>query len=323
MKISIRTLLFILTVVVFSTCTEKDVDGDLSGDQYVRGRLLLIDELTQQATGTPLAKKKIFLSYADSPDTLNYLNSVTTDDQGYFIFDRLRSDKEYKFYYEEKVGDLNYTARRTAIPPKDTLLLPAYPNTNKQNGIHITVTDESGSQVKNATVCIFSNVSAYAGGTCDGNTYSLTTDDFGRAFKFSIPRTTYYIRTSFKFGNTTLTALDTLKVEDTVVRTNLTLRFAPASNSISYLVLDTANAKVAGVNVCFFTSPQLHSTDSCAYSNFQAVSDINGIAVRQAVPQGRYYVYGVIGSNNVFFIGRDTIDVGPQALKDTLYLRRK
>ncbi|MBL0337018.1 MAG: hypothetical protein IPP73_17320 [Chitinophagaceae bacterium] len=97
----------------------------LAGDEYVRGRLFLLDTFTQQAVGQPLAKKKVTISLASATDTVNYFLSTETDDNGYFVFQNLKKDTNYIVRYQETVGGVIYSARRIVTAPFDTLRITA------------------------------------------------------------------------------------------------------------------------------------------------------------------------------------------------------
>src|SRR5688500_12249873 len=121
----------VLVVLLFSHC--EKTPGDLSGEKYINGRLFLYDSITQQAMGQPLGKKKVTISYADQEDTLNYLFSVTTDEEGYFDFKNLNENTRYRISYEEKIGDVTFIARDT-IPVTesvDEFILRAYVASDK------------------------------------------------------------------------------------------------------------------------------------------------------------------------------------------------
>lgn len=318
-----KKLLILLTAVILFQCSEKDIEGDFAGKEYVRGRLFFTDTLTQQSVGVPLAKKKVSLGYADSPDSLNFLFTTTTDDEGYFLFQNLRSDKVYRLYYEEKIGEVLYTGWDTVQAPSNQKPLIAEVALNKQSGMHFVVTDPAGGRIKGAKICIFSNASSYTAGICDASNFQLTSDDYGRASKVNISPGIYYILASFSAGTTTLTRKDTVVVNNRVEQRPLQLQPANANNGVNYLVLDSTGARMSGVSLCFFTSPVLFSRDTCEGSNFQLFSDINGAATKQDIPQNRYYVYGYLKVGDIAFAGKDTLQLFSNVISDTIVLRRR
>ncbi|RYZ27081.1 MAG: hypothetical protein EOO10_13780 [Chitinophagaceae bacterium] len=318
-----KFLILLTAAVVLYQCTEKDIEGDFAGKEYVRGRLFINDTLTQQSVGVPLAKKKVSLGYADSPDSLNFLFTTTTDEEGYFLFQNLRSDKIYRLYYEEKVGDVLYIGKDTVQVPSNQKPLFAEVALNKQSGMQFTVSDPTGGRIKGAKICVFLNASSYVAGACDASNFQLTTDDYGRASKLNISPGTYYILASFSAGTTTLTRKDTVVVSSRVEQRTLQLQPGTTKNGVTYLVLDSTGARLSGVSLCFFTSPVLFSRDTCEGSNFQLLSNNNGVATQQDIAQNKYYVYGYLKVGDIAFAGKDTLQVSSSMLSDTIILRRK
>jgi hypothetical protein len=313
--------LLILYILV-SSCGKDRISGDLSGKEYIRGRLFLTDTITQNSIGLPLGKKRITLSYAGSTDTLNHLFSTTTDDEGYFLFNNLRGDKLYSLYYEEKIGQLTYIAKDTVKASTASKVITAQLVLNKQNGLYLTVVDAQNNKLNNAQICVFSSPFFYNTGSCDASSFKMTTDDYGRASKFNIPNGIYYIITSKKANDFTFIKKDTISVEDTVV-TKIIKLHPEKLNGFSYVILDTLGSPVSGANICVFTSQVLFNADSCIGNNFQVISDINGVAKKTQLQQGTYFIYGTLKIGNVIWSAKDTLHIREEMVFDTLILRKK
>jgi hypothetical protein len=315
------TIILLITCLYFN-CNKKNVEGDLSGKEYIRGRLFLYDTITQNLIASPLANKTINIAYADSPDTLNYLFSIKTDDQGYFIFQNLTKNKKYRVYYEEKINDIYYTGLALSYAPIDTLKVDATLSYKKQNGIYYSIRDSLGGAIKGVKVCIFSNVTTYNTGSCDASNYSLTTDEFGHAYKFNLIQGNYYVQASIKINNLNFSLKDTISIRDSIVSKELVLKQNKV-NGFHYTILDSSGFRIGGATLCIFTSQVLFNKDTCDGSNFQVVSDINGIATRTDLQPGRYLVYGNIQQGNTIYYAKDTINIGNTILNDTLIFRIK
>jgi hypothetical protein len=311
----------ILLIIFFCTCNKKkDVQGDLVGDEYIRGRLFLFDTLTRSDFGTFLPEKTVYIRYSDSKDTLNYLFSTKTDKDGYFTFSNLNKDKSYKVYYEEKINNVSYSAERVSLPPIDSLHLNAFIST-KQNGVIYTIEDSSGGRISKATVCIYSNVSLFKPGSCDASNYTLSMDSNGHAFKFNIPKGTYYATVSTTINNAVMFANDTITIGDSI--TFKTLRLQKQGTGFRYVLLDITRSLVPGATVCVFTSQVLFNRDSCEGSNFQVVAT-NGTAEKRDLDPGHYLVYANLRLGNLIYVARDTIDIVTNVVKnDTLILYKK
>jgi hypothetical protein len=319
-----KKLFILLLLFCFWQCNKKNEvnKDDLSGKDYIRGRLFLYDQLTQQANGTPLAEKKVSVGYESSPDSLNFLFSATTDKDGYFIFPNLKKNTAYRVYYEETMGGVLYRARDTAIAPIDSLRLTAFVALTGQNGLHLTVLDPSGSAVNGVSSCVFNSpaITGYTNNACDGNTFKLTSDAFGHASRFSIAPGTYYINSSIDINGMPWISKDTIVVSTHITFDTIRLKIP---NGMRFTVMDSLGTRVADASVCVFTSLALYQRDTCQGSNFQLTSSVNGEASRYNLPQQRYYIYSTFITGSFIWATRDTIDMTTQIIHDTLVLRKK
>lgn len=317
-----RLYIFILISSLLTYCRPENLPGDLAGDGYIRGRLFMFDTTTKQDKGIPVGKKRVTLSYSSSPDTLNYLLNTTTDDEGYFLFQNLRKDKSYRVFYEEKVGDIVYTAIEHRTPDQDSLRLAATVNMKVQNGIHFLVRDVSG-PIKDVSICVFTNEGLYNVGRCDGSIFTLKTDEFGRAFKFGIQNGIYYVDASYKLNDSiNFKFRKTIEVKNGVYFDTLTLQKV-ATNGIRYLVIDSTGTTIAAANLCFFTSRVLFSGNSCSGSIFTTTSDIRGIATKFDLPQQKYYVYSSVATDVLKLGAIDSFELKDKIINDTLVLLKK
>lgn len=317
-------LLFILTsfILVFSVCNKPMPNDFLAGDEYVRGRLFLLDTFTQQAVGQPLAKKKVTISLAASTDTVNYFLSTETDDNGYFVFQNLKKDTSYTVRYQETVGGVIYSARRTVTAPFDTLRITAEVAQGSQNGLQLTVLDPSGAVVKGAKVCVFNSASiaGYNTNGCDGNTYELTTDIAGHTSKYAIPQQKYYFNAKLEVNGIPLFAKDSVEVGSSIKFHTIQLK---DPNGMQFTVMDSLGTRLPNASLCVFTSLALFQRDTCEGRSFQLTSSANGSAIQYNLPISRYYIYCTYQTGSFIWVARDTMDVGSQLSHDTLYLRKK
>lgn len=316
-----RLYYLLLVFFAFNSCNKNNVKGDLSGKEYIRGRLFLTDTLTQHVIGTPLANKTLTISYADNADTLNYLFSIKTDDQGYFVFQNLKPDKLYRIFYEEEINGIYYSGRVNSNASVDSLRLTASLALKKQNGIYYSVTDPSGGPVKGAKLCVFANTSAYQSGNCDLANYPLTSNEAGQAFKIDVLKGTYFVLGSFTINNTNYTFKDTIQVADTIVFKKMSLKENKTAG-FSLSAVDIKGYAIGGVTYCVFTSPVLFK-DTCDGSNFQMAAGIDGKAEKAGLQAGRYYIYGHFEQGNTIYSSLDTIDLDHSMVKDTLIFTKK
>ncbi|GEO03362.1 hypothetical protein AAE02nite_10260 [Adhaeribacter aerolatus] len=288
--------ILLLILLFVSSCKKDDIKGDLSEKESIRGRLYLVDTLTQQNAPTPLSKKKVTLSYTSSPDLVNFLFSTTTDDDGYFNFMNLKKGTSYRIQYQETVEKVVYAALKDVEAPQEVIVLEANIATKKQSGFHLTVVDPQGEKISNVNVCIFTNKSVFEKGTCETSDYQLKSDAKGRVYKFGITEGDYFVKASIKIGDVDYSATDTIKViENNVEIKSLKLeRVVPIPVGFQYTVTDTTGTKISGVNLCVFISRVVFGGRSCSGSTYQLITDHNGKASKFGLNPGKYFVYGTI-----------------------------
>ncbi|WP_291906632.1 carboxypeptidase-like regulatory domain-containing protein [Chitinophaga sp. CB10] len=323
-----KSIYILLIGCLLAVSCEYEPVGDLAGTSYIRGRLMLVDNITQSANYQPLGKKRVLLNYPDR-DSLNYLFSTVTDDNGYFIFEHLKEFQPYKVYYEDTIKGVLYSARGEARPPMDTLLLVAEVARTKQRGIHITVVGSDGGTVANVPICIFNSATlSYKNNTCDGSNYSITTDATGKAFKFDIPAGTYYILAKVKMGEQQIVVKqDNVVVTDSIEFRTLTAAGPGATNGIKFVTRDATGAIIPGANICIFTSPYLFQRSLCDGSNYQLMSDAAGNASISAIPPATYYVKAswvtkdTLAAHKDTLVGTATIDLQSSVLTQVMTLQ--
>jgi len=310
-----RSILFILSVFFLSACDEELPESDLTGDKYIRGRLFLVDTLTQQANGLPLAKKKITISYTSSSDPNNFLMSTTTDEEGYFIFQNLKNAIVYTIRYEEKVGDIIYTANKEVKAPNDTMRLNAFIATSKQPGFYFTVLDPAGNRISNINVCVYKNELLFNESTaCEASDFQLKSDVYGRVYKFGILPGKYFLKATTKINNVDYSVKKIIEVGNFLKIDLLQLeRVLSVPVGFQYTVIDTTGTKISGVNLCVFTSRVLSGGKSCSGSTYQIITDQEGKANKVGLKPGKYFIYGTIktynnlNSDSLIYEGLDSV----------------
>src|SRR5258708_39490341 len=110
-----------IALVILLACSRSVLKDKL----FLRGRLLLVDTITQNSMNVPLPKQTINLANLSS-DTLNYAFSTTTDSAGYFTFSLL-DDGTQKFTvrFNGTIGSYSYTGTDTVNKGDQNILLYA------------------------------------------------------------------------------------------------------------------------------------------------------------------------------------------------------
>ncbi|MFB6457043.1 hypothetical protein ACE38W_17360 [Chitinophaga sp. Hz27] len=296
---------YLIILFAFSSCYK--LKGDLSGQSYIRGRLFLTDTITRHAIDSSLGKKTVIISYNNN-DTLNYLLSTVTDNDGYFLFQNLQAGQTYRVYYEETVNGLTYTAQRIITAPQDTLILSASPALKKQTGLRVTITDGNGGYIAKVPICIFSSpVGGFNNNSCDGSSYSMTTNASGTDAIFSIPAHKYYILAKVNLGDMTLNLTTTADVKDSVVSITMTATRPTVSNGFEFTITDSTGAILPTADICLFTSPVLYKLGSCDGSNYHISGNLKGKGSIYNIAAADYYILATK------IVGTDTFITRPSA----------
>lgn len=182
---------------------------DINGDLYLRGRIFLVNNITRDNEIKPVSDGIVKIGY--SADNINYLYNRKADKDGYFLFEYLKKDTKYTAYTEYDLNGVKYvgktdTSFNTSI---DSAKLLIWPSEKKQNGIVYKVIDEKGGIVKNVNICLFTSP-VVANDSCSGNTFSVATNEYGKADTLNIPPATYYSFFKAQFGQLILKATDTV-----------------------------------------------------------------------------------------------------------------
>jgi len=301
----------------------KDSDVMDGGDLY--GRLFLLDTITQRAVDVPQARKKITISYKGDTDTLNYLYSTTTDDDGHFLFSNLRKDREYIVRYSEMIDGKWYWAADTTSIPNTTFSLVAQLSYDKQPGILLQTKDEHGKIISGAQVCIFSSSIAFQGNSCDGSIFSEKTGENGVFYKGNIQSSVYYVLTTMTINGVSYSSRDTLDVAGKVVAREIIIKAEKpvVKPGIYFTTLDVKGNRLNNVQLCLFTSHDLFKRDTCEGHNYTVSTDANGKASVTNMAPGTYYVIGDYRLTNLRLAAYDTIEVSDNPVYDTLYLAEK
>lgn len=315
------TTIFLLALLLFVwKCQKPENEGDLSGKDYIRGRLFLFDQITQNAVGVPLKEKQVYLRYSGSTDQLNYLFSTKTDADGYFLFTNLRGDTSYQVYYEETVSGVKYFASKDTMAPIDALSLNAG-LTPGQSGFLLTVLDETGNLVKDATICGFSSplISGYSNNDCVGSIFSKKTNESGQAALIPLQQGTYYLNTAISLNGVQLNSRNTIQIHaGQIYKDTIHLK---SPNGFRFITTDSLGNRLPGASICIFTSQILFEQDTCTGSNYQLTSSAAGEAAIYNLPPQQYFIYSTYKTDETKWVARETLNLSTAIVPITLILK--
>ncbi len=285
---------------------------------YIRGRLFLTDTIANLAIDSVLSKKIVHLA-EDNGDTLNFLYSDTTDNDGYFVFNLLNDGKtNFVIRYEEKMNGIIYSANQQVTKGQNNIAVDAVPNQTKQNALHLIVADSANGRVVNATAWVFNSALLFAADTSAGKIFDMTTDNVhGVSNRFNIPAGRYYLRVKTKIGSIEFKGEGITDIENIGIKTLVIIinRVSNIRNGFQLLILDSLSTPVNNVQVYGYRSKSVFLIDSAnANSIFTLSSNSAGQASLYNIDSARYYLRTVKQVGNTVFRSMDSVDVNNSAI---------
>lgn len=301
-----RLFLYFSCLIVFSNCNKTD---DTKGKEVLEGRLSYYDPYTGDGIPKALGSRSVKLSRVPT-DTLNFLYSVKTDADGYFVFNRINKDSTYALFFDDTIQGTKYFAFDEYKGGKTNILLQAMPDANGQN-ILFGQTKDNNTQPMKATICVFNSKTLFDADTCNGSIEQLITDNFGRYVQYGLLPGTYYLRAKAQVGNVLYLGTATAVVKDN--------GFGPAdiimsptnyySNGVKITVLDSYGSPVGGANVYFFNNRTLFNAEIISGSVFGLTTDNNGEKQLNNIIPGKYLLFAKAAFGSVTLMGKDSVDI--------------
>lgn len=319
-----RTHIIILVILFLVGCQKfrdfKD-EADANGNERIRGRLFLYDDLTKRSTVELLGEKRVTIRYAAAADTLNFLYETTTDAEGYFEFKNLKDGEQYKINFNETIEGVLYRASVPAEAPDEDLRVVATVDRKNQRGFHVVIADSLKGTFPGMDICVFNSRQLFENNNCEQSVFKLATDTLGRVYQLQAPEGKYYFTGEATINSQTYRIRDSITVTDQLQLDTFLLTPRKAQNGMHYTVLDAFGGRVAHGDICVFTSRSLFSRDTCEGHNFQIAVGEDGTGERRDIPAGVYYIFMERTFGEQVYFARDTITVTDKLVKDTLWLQ--
>jgi hypothetical protein len=280
-----RTCLLLLAACI---CIQFACKKEYYQAGYLAGRLVYTNPNEPTLGTQPLAGKQVMITTLPS-DTLNFQYSVTTDKEGYFVFQYLDKTQPYLLFFEDSIGGLVYKGQVTETPDNAAVLLKATVDTKNQNGFRIIVHDPSNEAVAGAQVCVFNSNTGAVADTCTGSLYSQPTNNQGEIVKYNLVEGKYYFVASATIGGRYYKGNASVQVsKGGVVQVPITLQ-PVQTTGFQLFVTDQANSPVNDAEVCVFTNYTQFQENTCTGSIFTKKTDASGKAFSGDIGEGKYY----------------------------------
>jgi hypothetical protein len=275
----------LISLLTFCQCKRSDEIMNA----YVAGRLISKNPYEPNAVWKPVAKGLVKIA-AHPSDTLNYITTVTTDNEGYFVFGNLQKDKDYLLFYSDSIDHLLYSGAIKKHTNLDSARLEVLPDTVMQNGFQIKIANAAGDPPAKGSICIFRNAADWATDTCAHSLKSLPVDETGIITDYNIPPGRYYFIGSGMIGgnyNKGKTFVD-VGVNKIAIGSIPLVPVPPTGFELT--VYDPFKRLVSDAEICVFRSLTQLLLDKCDNNIFKLESDSIGIARRINLAVGKYYL---------------------------------
>lgn len=310
-----KYLIYILVCICIYSCVKegKDTEDTLKGDKTLNGRLSYIDLYNGIAKEEVVANRKVFIAYKPS-DTLNYLYYSKTDAQGNFSFKRLDKNTEYDLFFYDSINNIKYSAFKTIAITQDTVRLVATNDTVRQNGIFVTVIDESGEAVNNAQVKLFNNKNAFDNDSdtaSSGFIKSGHTDAYGRILFYNHLEGTYHLRSKISYSSLALSTDTTLSFPGSGIH-HYVLQLKKQESmlgSIEVTVNDVGKTPVYGTDVYLYNGQYAFYQDSIFGYIRHTKADVTGKAMFKDLNPGFYFIKAQAAFGTYKLNGMDSVMV--------------
>ena len=301
-----------------------DVPFNDVGPAYVLGQLFVSKDVFDSDNQVPLADDSVTINYATvtGDDTLNYLFTAVTDDEGFFKFTTLREDERYTLRYDRIIDSIRYFGSVEAEAGDDAVRLEARIAENLQTGLKLTA-EYGGGRLAGVNHCLFlsEELADKAKRGCSGSSQQLISDAYGQSSSFSIKAGNYWVNSRLKNDQVDLFKRSFFSVENGKVTTQEIEMEAVDTNRLQLLITDENDRPLAGVYVCAFDNEHLFNrTASCTGSNHQAATSSRGIATFDSLTPGTYYFRATLETEQGKWTGTLSKAYTGREVSDTLKL---
>jgi len=323
MKQAIIIITFLL--LVLWSCN-KGIEAD---NQYLRGRLFLLDTITQSSNGIPIANRKVLLTIPG--DSLNYLYSTKTDADGYFSF-TLLADGQNEFIlrtFDSTKGYI-YQSRKEVKRGQTNIVLVEQLDETLQNGFVLKTTDESGNSLQGTKVYFYKTLSLAVQNSPAGAVDSFISIKDGKLYKLRVTPGLYYVNALKTIDTATFQrSLKQIIIPSTGFlydSIQLNRKITNYRNGFTLVVMDSLGGFVPNASVYLYNSQVLAASNSPSGVFESFPTDNLGKKTRYDLPAGDYYInVSKVLSDTIVYHSLVNKLVLPSSgfINDTIIVKRK
>jgi hypothetical protein len=291
-------------LIVFSCKKYNEVNDNLKGNDFIRGRVFIDNSINGSNLNPSKSNVVVKISIDNTGD--NFMYSLSSDSEGYFMFKNLSKEIKYSVFAEVTIDSIVYTNRCEVYAGNDSFVLLLSPKNTEQSILKYEIVGPNDEPVLGCNLCMYNNALQAVDTNCVGSYWTTSSNKYGVAYKVNLPEGTYYTNFKIKYNNVNYLLKDTIHIFKEGIITKRVKLLPSIENKIAYKITDSLGNIVSNCSVCGFTSSIL-SNDSCLNANWSINSLANGIASVSKIPTGNYYVFFKIKVGNNTYYSNDTI----------------
>ncbi|HYH14740.1 MAG TPA: carboxypeptidase-like regulatory domain-containing protein [Flavisolibacter sp.] len=253
--------------------------------------------------------------------------NVPTDDQGRAVLYNLKGG-QYFIKARATAGATLLRGEKT-LPYEPKGIIPVEinlsPTTTAKNGIEVVTVDQRGNVLPLSQLCLFNNPDLFRSDSCSKAIQQTPTNSNGAHTFTNLTPGRYYILAQQTFRDSLYRGTGTIDVTTTgVQKLILTLQASPIiRNQLNISVVDVFDDPVYQTQVCVFNSQVLFNADTCLGNIDEKLTDRQGSAQFNNLPQGRYYIRARGQFNNLILKGSAIVDLNGSGTTSTRIVVRQ
>lgn len=309
-----------MLALIDSSC-KKGIEFDY---QYIRGRLFITDTITGLKYNIPVKNKGIFLS---TGDTLNYMYTVQSDIEGYFVFNLLSEENNrYTIYAYDTVGGIFYSGVVNANRGEKDVRLYLYPNPNIQNGMVLYAKDPLNEVLPSVTYKIYNNATLAYANTNTGF-IDVQADTSGKGYKLNLAAGDYWVNVEKAIDPFFYQRIGKkIKINSSGFSIDTIILLKKNSvNSLNLTLIESGNIPVAGVEVRLYNNHYMAQIDDPGAFVTKDISSSDGKINLSNLAAGIYYInaYKQVGNDTFRRVAKMVILTATSNIIDTMLLCKK
>ncbi len=292
---------------------EKDDDNEkLFGELVLTGRTFFTNELTGSGVKTVKKGVTLKLAYSGTNTGTDYDATVTSNDDGYFVFTNISDKAALRIFGEFEEEGISFKLDKVVSNFTTALELNFVYDPDYYNGIRIRSSDASGNPVPSMNYYVYNNQTAFTANDTNNAILKDQLNQYGIELLNNLQQGTYFVVLNGVINNIKYSGTGSIQFTGTDVADLNIQVTALVQPGLTLIVQDTNGFVVSGVRICLFTSGIIFGgAESCDGSVDFGISDNTGKIKFPGISPMQYFVLCKDTISNIPLYAQDTVIVTP------------